>query len=86
MPHQHNHSHGHSQDPLQEVPFDEKIKRLLAHWQSHNNDHIATYRKWSLTCEKEGFENLKPHFDRIVELTETIGNEIDHALMKVTQL
>ncbi len=81
--HAHDHSHDHSHDHAHEMPFEEKIKRLLEHWQSHNNDHIDTYRKWAVTCEDEGFSQLKPHFDKIAELTNAIGDEINTALSKI---
>ena len=84
MPHQHEHSHGHTHDHSHEMPFEEKIKRLLEHWQSHNNDHMSTYHKWSHTCEEEGFSQLKEHFEKIADLTEAIGHEINSALKKIT--
>lgn len=81
--HSHGHSHDHSHDHAHEMPFKEKIKLLLEHWQSHNNDHIDTYQKWAVTCEEEGFSQLKPHFDKIAELTNAIDDEIKTALTKI---
>ena len=40
--HHHDHNHGGT-----EMPFEEKIIKLLEHWIRHNEDHAKTYQEWA---------------------------------------
>ncbi|MFZ2634467.1 MAG: hypothetical protein WA081_21800 [Desulfosalsimonadaceae bacterium] len=48
QPHGHSHPHTHSHDhgPA-EMPFPEKMMKLLDHWIKHNDEHAKTYQSWA---------------------------------------
>jgi hypothetical protein len=39
--------HHHDHDSQGEMPFDEKLVKLLDHWIKHNHDHALNYRNWA---------------------------------------
>ncbi len=39
--------HHHDHDTHGEMPFDEKLVKLLDHWIKHNLDHALNYRNWA---------------------------------------
>lgn len=50
-PHIHDHGHAgdhhhHDHEPAQ-MPFPEKMRKLLDHWIKHNDDHASTYQGWA---------------------------------------
>ena len=42
-----DHYHHHDHDSHSEMPFDEKLLKLLNHWIKHNEDHALNYRNWA---------------------------------------
>jgi hypothetical protein len=38
-----------------EKPIPEKVRVLIHHWISHNEEHAQEYRKWANRLEAEGF-------------------------------
>lgn len=42
----HSHSHHHDHAPA-EMPFPEKMIKLLDHWIKHNDEHAKTYKGWA---------------------------------------
>jgi len=42
-----DHHHDHDHDSHGEMPFDEKLLKLLNHWIKHNEDHASNYRNWA---------------------------------------
>ena len=42
-----DHHHHHDHDSHSEMPFDEKLLKLLNHWIKHNEDHALNYRNWA---------------------------------------
>ena len=43
----HHHHHDHDHDSTPELPFDEKLLKILQHWIQHNEDHALNYRNWA---------------------------------------
>ena len=44
----------HDHDPHDEIPFDEKLTKLLSHWIKHNEDHALNYRNWAEKAKTNG--------------------------------
>jgi hypothetical protein len=42
-----HHHHHHDHDSHGEMPFDEKLAKLLDHWIKHNQEHALNYRNWA---------------------------------------
>ena len=76
----HDHEHHHHDEPATELTFDEKIRRLLKHWKSHNDDHAANYRKWASDCKSAGLDAVATRILEAARLTEAITGEFESAL------
>lgn len=55
--------HDHRHETAGEMPFEEKITRLLEHWIRHNRDHAATYANWAEKAREK-------HMDQVANLLE----------------
>jgi hypothetical protein len=44
----------HHRDSTSDLPFDEKLVKLLAHWIKHNQDHASNYRNWAEKAKENG--------------------------------
>ena len=50
--------HHHDHESHDEIPFDEKLMKLLSHWIKHNEDHALNYRNWAEKAKANGKENV----------------------------
>jgi hypothetical protein len=44
----------HHHDSTGDLPFVEKLVKLLAHWIKHNQDHASNYRNWAEKAKENG--------------------------------
>ena len=51
-----DHHHHHDHDSHGEIPFDEKLKKIISHWVKHNEDHAINYRNWAEKAKANGQE------------------------------
>jgi hypothetical protein len=50
----------------------EKLAHLLEHWQSHNQDHVSSYRNWADRAEAAGNTEAAALLRQAAEITETV--------------
>ena len=48
--------HHYDHDSQGEMPFDEKLLKLLNHWIKHNKEHALNYRNWAEKAKTNGQE------------------------------
>ena len=76
-----DHHHSHDESPG-ELPFEEKLKKILDHWIKHNEDHAQNYRKWAEEANTKGFrkasELLIEAADMSLEINEKFEQAISH--------
>ena len=73
----HHHEHSENQN---ELPFNEKLLKLLEHWIKHNEDHAINYRNWA---EKAKSNNLAEAGALMVEaavLSQAVNEKFQKAL------
>ena len=73
-------SHHHHHDPETEMPFPEKLEKILEHWLKHNEDHAATYRSWAQQARDNGLENAAAQLDTAASMTMEISGKFQAAL------
>ena len=49
----------------------EKVKKLIPHWISHNEEHAGEYFKWADAMKRQGLEEVAEH----LRLAATLINE-----------
>lgn len=74
--HNHDHEHGHNHhhhDHQSDMPFNEKMVKLLDHWIKHNAEHANTYRLWAKRAKENGFEKAGSLLDEAATATDQIS-------------
>jgi hypothetical protein len=80
--HDHDHhdkDHHHHPDHSGEMPFSEKMARLLQHWMKHNSDHAVTYQEWADRARDNDLLNLADKITEIGQLTQQINGKLKEA-------
>mgnify|MGYP001025960870 CR=1 FL=1 len=81
--HPHSHDHGHSHGEAGEMPFNEKIARLLDHWVQHNDDHVRSYRQWAEKARSHGLAETAAALDKAAETTAAVTEAFHEARASV---
>ncbi len=61
----HDH-HDHHHESTTQMPFEEKLKKIIAHWIRHNEDHAGTYADWAEKAREQ-------KMDQVADLLEEAG-------------
>ena len=86
--HHHDHEHGHSHDhthaqPSETMTFEEKTKKILAHWHKHNADHAKTYADWAEQARANGMDEVGDIIAEVESMTLAINEKFAAALKKL---
>lgn len=77
--HHHHEHHHHEHDAKSELSFDEKLIKLLDHWQKHNEDHAGTYRDWAEKARQNQLDAVAALLEDVCDLTEDINTKFESA-------
>jgi len=80
MPTDHHH---HDHDSHDEIPFDDKLKKLLDHWIKHNVDHALNYRKWAEKAKANGKSHAAGMLEEAADMSLTINQNFESALAEL---
>ena len=72
--HHHDHTHGQV-----EMPFAEKIAKLLDHWVKHNDDHALTYRGWADQARQNHLDEVARIIEEAAEMNLAINEKFEKA-------
>ena len=78
------HHHQHGENPF-ELRFEDKLKRLLTHWISHNADHATAYRKWAREAREHGFQKAARLIGEAAEAIQAINRIFSEASAQVSR-
>ena len=78
MSNQHHHHHDHESHG--EMPFDEKLIKLLDHWIKHNEEHASNYRNWAERAKVNGREDAGRLLEEAAEISLTVNERFQKAL------
>lgn len=65
------------------MSFEEKTRKILAHWQKHNTDHARTYGEWAGKAGEHGMEEVAGLMREVEEMTLAINVKLEAALKKL---
>ncbi len=74
--HHHHESHG-------EMPFEQKLLKMLEHWVKHNADHAVTYRNWAEKAKAKGMSEVADLLDEAAHRSVQVNEIFEQALAKV---
>src|SRR6056297_1246726 len=77
--HDHSHGHHHSHEESGEMPFEEKLKKILDHWIKHNEDHAATYKDWAERTSQAGMNDAARLLKKAADLNITMNEKFEAA-------
>lgn len=60
----------------------DKLKKLLHHWQEHNDEHAEVYREWSEKAASFGRRELSEVLLRLYNETKKINKLFEEAITK----
>ncbi len=72
--------HHHDHDSPDEMPFDEKLVKLLSHWIKHNQDHALNYRNWAEKAKINGRGQVTELLEEAADMSLTINEKFEAAL------
>ena len=72
--------HHHDHDSHEEMPFDDKLLKLLSHWIKHNEDHALNYRNWAEKAKINGNGQVAELLEEAAEMSLTINEKFETAL------
>ena len=87
--HHHHHDHGHPHDhdhnhaDRGEMPFEEKMKKMIAHWIRHNADHVDTYRDWAKRARDQHMDAVADQLDGAAREAEKLNATFEQALSQI---
>jgi len=70
----------HHHDTESELPFKEKLEKLLQHWLKHNIDHAKTYREWMEKAKAEDMKNIAKQLEEAAAMTIRINEKLEEAI------
>jgi hypothetical protein len=77
----HHHHHHHAEE---EMPFIEKLEKLLQHWIKHNTDHAKTYREWKEKAEKENLIRVAEIMEEAAVVTTQLNEKLRQAIREIS--
>ena len=72
--------HHHDHDSHEEIPFDDKLVKLLSHWIKHNEDHALNYRNWAEKAKTNGNGQVAELLEEAAEMSLTINEKFEAAI------
>ena len=75
----HDHDHGDHDHGTIEMPFDEKLSKLLDHWVQHNVDHAKTYNQWAEKVRQNHMESVAGLIEEAAEMNLAINKKFEQA-------
>jgi hypothetical protein len=79
MSNEHHHHH-HDHDSHGEMPFDEKLLKMLNHWIKHNEDHASNYRNWAEKAKTNSQKEAGALLDEAAEMSLAVNERFQKAL------
>ena len=71
--------HHHDHDSHEEMPFDEKLMKLLSHWIKHNQDHAINYRNWAEKAKANGTNQAAGLLEEAAEMSLAVNEKFEAA-------
>jgi hypothetical protein len=77
--HHHHHNH-HDHDSHDEIPFDEKLERIIRHWIKHNEDHALNYRNWAEKAKANDQHQAAVLLEEAADTSLSVNQKLEAAL------
>ena len=71
--------HHHDHDSHDEIPFNEKLTKLLSHWIKHNEDHALNYRNWAEKAKANGKSQAAGLLEEAADMSLKINEKFEAA-------
>lgn len=75
-----DHYHPHDHDSHGEMPFNEKLLKLLNHWIRHNEEHALNYRNWAEKAKANDRKEAAALLGEAADISLTVNERFQKAL------
>jgi hypothetical protein len=72
--------HHHVHESHTDMPFNEKLLKMLEHWIKHNEDHAVNYRNWAEKAKTKGEEDAGRLLEEAAEMSIAVNDRFEKAL------
>ena len=72
--------HHHDHDPNGEIPFNEKLDRIIRHWIKHNEDHVSNYRNWAENAKVNDQHQAAVLLEEAADISLSVNQKFEAAL------
>ena len=74
----------HHHESQGEMPFEQKLLKMLEHWVKHNEDHAVTYRNWAEKAKAKDMSEVADLLDEAARESAKINASFSQALVIVS--
>ena len=72
--------HHHDHDSHDEIPFNEKLVKIISHWIKHNEEHASNYRNWAENAKANGKQKTAELLEAAAEMSLAVNEKFQAAL------
>ena len=76
----HHHHHHHDHDYHEEMPFNEKLVKIISHWIKHNEEHALNYRNWAEKAKANEQHQAAALLEEAADLSLSVNQKFEAAL------
>ena len=77
--------HHHDHESHSDMPFNEKLLKMLDHWIKHNEDHAVNYRNWAEKAKTKGEEDVGKFLEEAAEMSIAVNDRFEKALAALSR-
>ena len=81
-----DHHHHHDHNSQDEIPFNEKLTKLLSHWIKHNEDHALNYRNWAEKAKANGNSQAAGLLEEAAKMSLKTNEKFEAALAAINKV
>ena len=74
------HHHSHHEHSHGDLSVSDKLRKLLVHWQHHNEDHARSFEDWEKKAREQGLGEVADSLAEAADLTRRINHKLAKAL------
>jgi hypothetical protein len=76
----HHHHHHHDRDSHGEIPFNEKLVKIISHWIKHNEEHASNYRSWAEKAKANDQLQAAAMLEEAADMSLSVNKKFEAAL------
>jgi hypothetical protein len=80
-----HHHHHHDHDSHDEIPFNEKLVKIISHWIKHNEEHASNYRNWAEKAKANDQHQAAVLLEEAADMSLSVNQKFEAALDRLNR-